>query len=233
MTDKQTPNDRITLGGLILCIVSRVVGLIFLKILSLKVNIGVDTIGIRFCNWKILKKVVTNFSSGGHQVVWILVLVHVMFDCFQAWKLAQNQAWKQSNMACSTSAEEDFQARAAQLLLLHWSYSHQPVFLDEDTEQSTGAQMHCEDAIAKWFWYYCNTSSWLSQYNAFFWLSKNIESATRDVLCPVFDLCTELSTLAASSCLCGSQYILQRTSSCRRDNAKQNVSSNLNIRQCK
>ena len=129
------------------------VGLIFLKILSLIVNIGVDTIGIRFCNWKILKKVVTNFSSGGHQksvspthlllseaenlsshqVVWILVLVQVMFDCFQAWKLAQNQAWKQSNMACSTSAEEDFQARAALLLLLHWSYSHQPDFLDEDT----------------------------------------------------------------------------------------------------
>ena len=118
-------------------------GLIFLKILSLIVNLGVDTIGIRFRNWKILKKVVTNFSSGGHQVVWILVLVQVMFDCFQAWKLAQNQAWKQSNMACSTSAEEDFQARAAQLLLLHWSYSHQPDFLDEDTEQSTGAQMHC------------------------------------------------------------------------------------------
>ena len=115
--------------------------------------------------------------------------------------------------------------------LLHWSYSHQPDFLDEDTEQCTGAQMHCEDAIAKWCWYYCNTSSWLSQYNAFFWLRKNIESATRDLLCPMFDLCTELWTLAASSCLCGSQYILQRTSSCRRDNAKQNVSNNLNLRQ--
>ena len=95
-----------------------------------------------------------------------------MFDCFQAWKLAKNQSWKHSNMACSTSAEEDLQAKAALLLFLHWSYSHQPDFLDEDTEQSTGAQMHCEDAIAKWCWYYCNTSSWLSQYDAFFGSAK-------------------------------------------------------------
>ena len=75
---------------------------------------------ILFCNFKLLKKVVTMWSprfldpgsSTSH--VWL----------FSSLKASKNQPWKQSNMAYSTSAEEDFQARAALLLILHWSYSH-------------------------------------------------------------------------------------------------------------